>query len=280
MQPDKQKKSLQKIEKFNDQESDKETEIIEESVLLLSEDDDDLPQDKSSEELLDDAEILKGVSTEDPVRMYLKEIGSFALLSPDEEIDLAKRIADGDDRAKERLINANLRLVVSIAKKFTNYGLAFLDLIQEGNIGLMKAIEKYNYTLGYKFSTYATWWIRQAITRSIADNGCTIRVPVHMHEQINRVLKAKKSLAIELGHDPSSAELARHLGMSIPHVEQIWATANETVSLDTPVGEDDGAELGDFVEDQRSLSPEESAVYTMLQQEMSKVLDTLPDRER
>ncbi|MCD7955266.1 MAG: sigma-70 family RNA polymerase sigma factor [Lachnospiraceae bacterium] len=283
MQPNNQEQPLQTVMQFRDQEFGNDTEIMEESVLLLSEEDDDLPHEgegKSSDDLLDDAEILEGISTEDPVRMYLKEIGSFSLLSSDEEIELAKRIADGDEKAREKLINANLRLVVSIAKKFTNHGLAFLDLIQEGNIGLMKAVEKYDYTMGYKFSTYATWWIRQAITRSIADNGRTIRVPVHMHEQINHVLKARKSLAVELGHDPSSAELARHLNMSIPHVEQILATASETVSLDSPVGEDDGAELGDFVEDQRSLSPEESAVYTMLQQEMSKVLDTLPDRER
>ncbi|MCC8106207.1 MAG: sigma-70 family RNA polymerase sigma factor [Clostridiales bacterium] len=281
MQSDKQEQSLQTMIQINNQESENDTKNMEESTLLLSEEDEDgLQENTDDTNLLDDAEILEGVSTEDPVRMYLKEIGSFALLSPDEEIELAKKISDGDNEAREKLINANLRLVVSIAKKFTNHGLAFLDLIQEGNIGLMKAVEKYDYTMGYKFSTYATWWIRQAITRSIADNGRTIRVPVHMHEQINRVLRAKKSLSVDLGHAPSSAELAHELNMSVPRVEQILATASETLSLDTPVGEEDGTELGDFVEDQRSLSPEESAVYTMLQQEMSKVLDTLPERER
>ncbi|MCD7885105.1 MAG: sigma-70 family RNA polymerase sigma factor [Lachnospiraceae bacterium] len=281
MQENNQDLTLQAIMQLQDQTSDNDTELTDEPLPILSDDAEDQPlDDQDSVDLLDDAEILAGVSTEDPVRMYLHEMGSFDLLSQDEEVDLAKKIAEGDNDAKEKLINANLRLVVSIAKKYTNHGLPFLDLIQEGNIGLIKAVDKFDYTKGYKFSTYATWWIRQAITRSIQDSSRNIRVPVHMNEKINRVLRAKKTLSLQLGHDPSSAELAKELDMTVTQVEDILEKASDTISLDTPVGEDEGTALEDFVEDQKALSPEESAAYTMLQQELDKVLNTLTERER
>ncbi|MCD8150977.1 MAG: sigma-70 family RNA polymerase sigma factor [Clostridiales bacterium] len=256
-------------------------EMMENPPSQLLEEDDFFLEDDGGEELLDDREILEGVSTEDPVRMYLKEMGSFPLLSPEEETELGRKIAEGDAEAKEKMIDANLRLVVCIAKKYRNHGLAFLDLIQEGNMGLMRAVDKYDYTKGYRFSTYATWWIRQAIERAISESGHTIRIPVHMNERISHVLKAQKSLAMELGHEPSSSEIAKQLHMTVSQVEQILSWASETVSLDSPVSKESDSKLEDLVEDESALSPEETAVYDLQKEELNKVLDdTLTERER
>ncbi len=259
----------------------KEYEEMTENPLPQLLEEDFFPEDDDGEELLDDREILEGVSIEDPVRMYLKEMGSFPLLSSEEETELGRKIAEGDAEAKEKMIDANLRLVVCIAKKYRNHGLAFLDLIQEGNMGLMRAVDKYDYTKGYRFSTYATWWIRQAIERAISESGHTIRIPVHMNERISHVLKAQKSLTIELGHEPSSSEIAKQLHMTARQAEQILSWANETVSLDSPVSEESDSKLEDLVEDESALSPEETAVYDLQKEELDKVLDdTLTERER
>lgn len=212
--------------------------------------------------------------------MYLKEIGNVPLLSGDEEVELAKRVEQGDEEAKKKLTEANLRLVVSIAKKYVGRGMPFLDLIQEGNMGLMKAVDKFDYTKGYKFSTYATWWIRQAITRGIADTGRTIRVPVHMVETINKTLRMTRTLLQELGCEPTPEEVAARLNVPVSRVREVLKISRDPVSLDTPIGEEDDSHLGDFIEDDTALSPSDSAAFSMLREELSAALESLTDRER
>ena len=231
-----------------------------------AQDDDDefLDHQEEEVELLDDVDALEGVSLEDPVRMYLKEIGSVKLLSPEEEVELSKRAEAGDQKAKDRIIEANLRLVVSIAKKYVGRGIPFLDLIQEGNMGLIKAVEKFDYAKGFKFSTYATWWIRQSITRGIADKGKTIRVPVHMVETINKTLRMSRNLLQELGREPTSEEIAERLGTTKQKVEEALEISRDPVSMDSPIGEEEDSSLGDFIEDENMLSPSDSADYQML----------------
>ena len=229
--------------------------------------------------LLDDNALTKDLTINDPVRMYLKEIGQIKLLTMDEELELADRITAGDEEAKTILAEANLRLVVSIAKRYVGRGMQFLDLIQEGNIGLMKAVEKFDVTKGYKFSTYATWWIRQAITRAIADQARTIRVPVHMVETINKLSRIQRQLTLELNREPSEEELAKKMGMSVEKVREIYKISQEPVSLETPIGEEDDSHLGDFIKDERNVSPEEYATNEMLKDEIAEVLLTLTERE-
>ncbi len=251
-----------------------------EEDLLLDPDDDVLMSDHEDIDLISDADVLEGVSTEDPVRMYLKEIGNVPLLSGEEEIELAKRVEQGDEEAKKKLTEANLRLVVSIAKKYVGRGMPFLDLIQEGNMGLMKAVDKFDYTKGYKFSTYATWWIRQAITRGIADTGRTIRVPVHMVETINKTLRMSRTLLQELGREPTPEEVAERLNVPVSRVREVLKISRDPVSLDTPIGEEDDSHLGDFIEDDTALSPADSAAFSMLREELASALESLTERER
>ncbi|MCC8066483.1 MAG: RNA polymerase sigma factor RpoD [Clostridiales bacterium] len=248
--------------------------------ILLEPEDDILMSDHEEIELINDVDVLEGVSTEDPVRMYLKEIGNVPLLSGEEEIELAKRVEQGDEEAKKKLTEANLRLVVSIAKKYVGRGMPFLDLIQEGNMGLMKAVDKFDYTKGYKFSTYATWWIRQAITRGIADTGRTIRVPVHMVETINKTLRMTRTLLQELGREPTPEEVAERLNVPVSRVREVLKISRDPVSLDTPIGEEDDSHLGDFIEDDTALSPADSAAFSMLREELSTALESLTERER
>ena len=222
----------------------------------------------------------EGVNIEDPVRMYLKEIGKVPLLTPEEEIDLAKRMEMGDESAKKRLAEANLRLVVRIAKRYVGRGMQFLDLIQEGNLGLIKAVEKYDYSKGFKFSTYATWWIRQAITRSIADQARTIRIPVHMVETINRLIRTSRQLLQELGREPLPEELAKKLDMPVDRVREIMKLSQDPVSLETPIGEEEDSHLGDFIQDEHVQIPVDAATYTLLHEQLMEVLDTLTDREQ
>ena len=222
----------------------------------------------------------EGVNIEDPVRMYLKEIGKVPLLTPEEEIDLAKRMEMGDESAKKRLAEANLRLVVSIAKRYVGRGMQFLDLIQEGNLGLIKAVEKYDYSKGFKFSTYATWWIRQAITRSIADQARTIRIPVHMVETINRLIRTSRQLLQELGREPLPEELAKKLDMPVDRVRETMKISQDPVSLETPIGEEEDSHLGDFIQDEHVQIPVDAATYTLLHEQLMEVLDTLTDREQ
>lgn len=226
-----------------------------------------------------DLSIPEGISIDDPVRMYLKEIGKVPLLSADEEIELAKRMEKGDVEAKRRLAEANLRLVVSIAKRYVGRGMLFLDLIQEGNLGLIKAVEKFDYRKGYKFSTYATWWIRQAITRAIADQARTIRIPVHMVETINKLIRVSRQLVQELGRDPTPEELAKELNMPVDKVREILKISQEPVSLETPIGEEEDSHLGDFIPDDDAPAPSEAAAYSLLREQLSDVLDTLTPRE-
>ena len=247
---------------------------------LLLDTDDELIPDEEEAELIDDVDVLEGVSTEDPVRMYLKEIGNVPLLTSEEEVELAKRVEAGDADAKKKLTEANLRLVVSIAKKYVGRGMPFLDLIQEGNMGLMKAVDKFDYTKGYKFSTYATWWIRQAITRGIADTGRTIRVPVHMVETINKTLRMTRTLLQELGREPTPEEVADRLGVPVSRVREVLKISRDPVSLDTPIGEEDDSHLGDFIEDDTALSPADSAAFSMLKEELNQALESLTERER
>ncbi|MEG2429878.1 MAG: RNA polymerase sigma factor RpoD, partial [Oscillospiraceae bacterium] len=221
----------------------------------------------------------EGINTDDPVKVYLKEIGRVPLLSGDEEITLATRMADGDIKARKRLSEANLRLVVSIAKRYVGRGMQFLDLIQEGNLGLIKAVEKFDYTKGFKFSTYATWWIRQAITRAIADQARTIRIPVHMVETINKVKKASSLLLHENGHDPGAEEIALKLDMPVDKVREIIRVAQEPVSLETPIGEEEDSHLGDFIPDDEALAPDDAASHILLKEQLGAVLSTLTDRE-
>ena len=257
--------------------------ILAEDPLLL--DDDDLDVDdsflKDAEDIeLDAVDLLEGIGTEDPVRMYLKEIGTVPLLSADEELVLAKRKAEGDESAKERLIEANLRLVVSIAKRYTGRGMSFLDLVQEGNLGLIKGVEKFDYTKGYKLSTYATWWIRQSVTRALADQARTIRVPVHMVETINKMSKMQRKLTLELGYEPSVTELAEALEMSEDKVMEIMQIAREPASLETPIGEEDDSNLGDFVADSNVVTPEGNVESVMLREHIDALLGDLKERER
>ncbi len=233
----------------------------------------------AEDEIIDTDTLVDSFSVDDPVRMYLKEIGKVPLLSADEEIDLAKRMAEGDEAAKKKMAEANLRLVVSIAKRYVGRGMLFLDLIQEGNLGLIKAVEKFDYTKGYKFSTYATWWIRQAITRAIADQARTIRIPVHMVETINKVMRISRQLLQELGHDPSPEEIAEEMKIPVEKVRDILKIAQEPISLETPIGEEEDSHLGDFIPDEDASEPAEAASYTLLKEQLSEVLSTLTPRE-
>ena len=244
-------------------------------------DDDSFMKDAEDEDIdLDAVDLLEGIGTEDPVRMYLKEIGTVPLLTADEELELAQRKADGDEAAKERLIEANLRLVVSIAKRYTGRGMSFLDLVQEGNLGLIKGVEKFDYTKGYKLSTYATWWIRQSVTRALADQARTIRVPVHMVETINKMSKMQRKLTLELGYEPSVAELAEALDMTEDKVMEIMQIAREPASLETPIGEEDDSNLGDFVADSNVVTPEGNVESVMLREHIDALLGDLKERER
>ena len=257
--------------------------LLAEEPLLLDDDDIDMDDSflKDGEDIeLDAVDLLEGIGTEDPVRMYLKEIGTVPLLSADEEITLAKRKAEGDEHAKERLIEANLRLVVSIAKRYTGRGMSFLDLVQEGNLGLIKGVEKFDYTKGYKLSTYATWWIRQSVTRALADQARTIRVPVHMVETINKMSKMQRKLTLELGYEPSVTELADALEMSEDKVMEIMQIAREPASLETPIGEEDDSNLGDFVADNNVVTPEGNVESVMLREHIDALLGDLKERER
>ena len=249
--------------------------------LLLDDDLDDGFKETEEEDIdLDAIDLLEGIGTEDPVRMYLKEIGTVPLLNAEEELRLAKRKADGDANAKERLIEANLRLVVSIAKRYTGRGMSFLDLVQEGNLGLIKGVEKFDYTKGYKLSTYATWWIRQSVTRALADQARTIRVPVHMVETINKMSKMQRKLTLELGYEPSVAELAEALDMTEDKVMEIMQIAREPASLETPIGEEDDSNLGDFVADNNVVTPEGNVESVMLREHIDSLLGDLKERER
>jgi RNA polymerase primary sigma factor len=241
----------------------------------------DIPviEDEEAEEVELDISVPEGINIDDPVRMYLKEIGKVPLLSSSEEVELAKRIIKGDLEAKKKLTEANLRLVVSIAKRYVGRGMLFLDLIQEGNLGLIKAVEKFEYTKGFKFSTYATWWIRQAITRAIADQARTIRIPVHMVETINKLIRVSRQLLQELGRDPLPEEIAEEMGMSEDKVREIMKIAQEPVLLETPIGEEEDSHLGDFIPDDDAPAPAESAAFTMLKEQLFEVLDTLTPRE-
>ncbi len=253
--------------------------LTENNIHIVSENEQDQDDDEDGAVILSDSEITKDININDPVRMYLKEIGRISLLSLDEELELSKRIEKGDEEAKRILAEANLRLVVSIAKRYVGRGMLFLDLIQEGNIGLMKAVEKFDSSKGYKFSTYATWWIRQAITRAIADQARTIRVPVHMVETINRMTRHQRQLTLELNREPSEEELAQRMKMPVDRVREILKISQDPVSLDTPIGEEEDSHLGDFIPDRDSMSPEEFTVNEMLKEQISGVLMTLTERE-
>ena len=256
-----------------------------ESVILDAGEEDYIASDEDEEEInLDAIDLLEGIGTEDPVRMYLKEIGTVPLLTADEEIELARMKAEGTEqektRAKERLVEANLRLVVSIAKRYTGRGMSFLDLVQEGNLGLIKGVEKFDYTKGYKLSTYATWWIRQSVTRALADQARTIRVPVHMVETINKMSKMQRKLTLEFGYEPSVAELAKALDMTEEKVMEIMQIAREPASLETPIGEEDDSNLGDFVADGNAVTPEGNVESVMLREHIQTLLEDLKERER
>ena len=246
---------------------------VDDSDIVLT-DEDDVDMEKI------DLSVPDGISIEDPVRMYLKEIGKVPLLSADEEVELAKRMAEGDEDAKKRLAEANLRLVVSIAKRYVGRGMLFLDLIQEGNLGLIKAVEKFDYHKGFKFSTYATWWIRQAIKRAIADQARTIRIPVHMVETINKLIRVSRQLLQELGREPTPEEIAAELDMPVERVREILKISQEPVSLETPIGEEEDSHLGDFIQDDNVPVPAEAAAQTLLKEQLDEVLDTLTEREQ
>ncbi len=251
---------------------------LDEDLFLDDEMDLDMEEEINLEKI--DLSVPEGVGLEDPVRMYLKDIGKIPLLSNDEEIEIAKRIELGDESAKKRLAEANLRLVVSIAKRYVGRGMQFLDLIQEGNLGLIKAVEKFDYTKGYKFSTYATWWIRQAITRAIADQARTIRIPVHMVETINRLIRTSRQLLQELGREPQPEEIAERMEMPVDRVREIMKISQEPVSLETPIGEEEDSHLGDFLPDDHVAVPADVATYTLLHEQLLEVLETLTDREQ
>ena len=250
--------------------------LMENSIAVVSEDESEGGSEKL---LLDDNTITKDLNINDPVRMYLKEIGQIKLLTMDEELELADRIVNGDEEAKTILAEANLRLVVSIAKRYVGRGMLFLDLIQEGNIGLMKAVEKFDVSKGYKFSTYATWWIRQAITRAIADQARTIRVPVHMVETINKLARIQRQLTLELNREPSEEELAKKMNVSVEKIRDIYKISQDPVSLETPIGEEDDSHLGDFIKDEHNMSPEDYTTNELLKDEIDDVLLTLTERE-
>jgi len=256
------------IEIINDMEHD---EIVEEAPL------EEIPEEITEEDL--DLSIPEGVAIDDPVRMYLKEIGKVPLLTAEEEIELSKRIEKGEKEAKRRLAEANLRLVVSIAKKYVGRGMLFLDLIQEGNLGLMKAVEKFDFRKGFKFSTYATWWIRQSITRAIADQARTIRIPVHMVETINKLIRVSRQLLQELGRDPTPEEIAQEMELPVEKVREIMKIAQEPVSLETPIGEEEDSHLGDFIPDEEAQAPADAAAYLLLKEQLEDVLETLTPRE-
>ena len=276
---------------IDSKENEDEDILIDEDFVIDEEDDEniDLDEIRSFEEELSKEEKLEAIKekgknkviiTDDPVRTYLKEIGRIPLLTFEEEVDLAKRIEEGDERAKDQLAEANLRLVVSIAKRYVGRGMQFLDLIQEGNMGLIKAVDKFEHKKGFKFSTYATWWIRQAITRAIADQARTIRIPVHMVETINKLVRAQRQLVQELGRDPLPEEVAELMNMDVEKVREVQKIAQEPVSLETPIGEEEDSHLGDFIPDEEILSPSDAATNTMLREQLITVLDTLTDRER
>ena len=275
--------SLKGLDLDSDSLDDLYNSLMEAGIQVVSDDeidgDGDDTADGGIEDILEDSDLAKELTINDPVRMYLKEIGKISLLTLDEEMALSQRIVDGDEEAKNELAESNLRLVVSIAKRYVGRGMLFLDLIQEGNIGLMKAVEKFDASKGYKFSTYATWWIRQAITRSIADQARTIRVPVHMVETINRLSRFQRQLTLELNREPTDEELAKKMHLSLDKVREVIKIAQEPVSLETPIGEEDDSHLGDFVKDERSMSPEEYTVHELLKDEISDVLLTLTERE-
>jgi len=278
------KEIMEKLAPF-DQDPDQMDEFFEQlselGIEVTNEPDDEIEPDGDHEDFHfdDDLSLPPGIKINDPVRMYLKEIGRVPLLSADEEIELAKRIGQGDEEAKRRLAEANLRLVVSIAKRYVGRGMLFLDLIQEGNMGLIKAVEKFDHRKGFKFSTYATWWIRQAITRAIADQARTIRIPVHMVETINKLERVSRQLLQELGREPTPEEIAKEMDLSTEKVREIMKIAQEPVSLETPIGEEDDSHLGDFIEDQDALAPADAAAYELLKEQLEDVLDTLTERE-
>ena len=255
--------------------------LVEANIDIVTEDgsDDASGEEITADAVVEDITLSKDVKINDPVRMYLKEIGRINLLTSDEEFEYAKRAEEGDEEAKRMLAESNLRLVVSIAKRYVGRGMLFLDLIQEGNIGLMKAVDKFDPTKGYKFSTYATWWIRQAITRAIADQARTIRVPVHMVETINKLARVQRQLTQELNREPTDEEISKKLGISIDKVREVYKISQDPVSLETPIGEEDDSHLGDFIKDERTMGPEEYATVEMLKEELSGVLSTLTDRE-
>ena len=273
---------------LEDDQLDKIVEYLEHNgVDVLRITDDDEPDEEmllAEEEEVDveniDLSVPDGVSIEDPVRMYLKEIGKVPLLSAEEEIELAKKMEEGDEEAKKKLAEANLRLVVSIAKRYVGRGMLFLDLIQEGNLGLIKAVEKFDYRKGYKFSTYATWWIRQAITRAIADQARTIRIPVHMVETINKLIRVSRQLLQELGREPTPEEIAKEMNMPVDRVREILKISQEPVSLETPIGEEEDSHLGDFIQDDNVPVPADAAAFTLLREQLKEVLDTLTEREQ
>ena len=240
----------------------------------------DLKDDDEVDVTKEDLSVPKGVTVDDPVRMYLKEIGKISLLTAEEEVEIAKRMEAGDESAKKELAEANLRLVVSIAKRYVGRGMSFLDLIQEGNLGLMKAVDKFDYTKGFKFSTYATWWIRQAITRAIADQARTIRIPVHMVETINKLVRVQRQLVQDLGRDPLPEEIAAEMNLDVERVREIQKIAQEPVSLETPIGEEEDSHLGDFIPDDEILSPQDAATFTLLKEQLNSVLETLTEREK
>ena len=256
--------------------------LTENAIEVRAEDDEDGGEiDLKNDIIIDDVpDESKDMSVNDNVRMYLKEIGKISLLTLEEEQELSKRVAEGDEKAKNILAESNLRLVVSIAKRYVGRGLLFLDLIQEGNIGLMKAVEKFDYDKGYKFSTYATWWIRQAITRALADQARTIRVPVHMVETINKMARIERQMTLELNREPTDQELSKKMGLSVDKIAEIRKISQDPVSLETPIGEEDDSHLGDFLADERTMSPEEFATYEILKDELREVLDTLTTREK
>ena len=275
--------SAEEMEKFYDKLEALNVDVLSDEALLPL--DDVVPdlaeiEEVPEEEIADTDAMADTFSTDDPVRMYLKEIGKVPLLTPEEETALAKLMAEGDEDAKRRMAEANLRLVVSIAKRYVGRGMLFLDLIQEGNLGLIKAVEKFDYTKGYKFSTYATWWIRQAITRAIADQARTIRIPVHMVETINKVIRVSRQLLQELGHDPSAEEIAAEMGMPVEKVRDILKIAQESVSLETPIGEEEDSHLGDFIPDEDASEPSEAASFSLLKEQLMEVLETLTPREK
>ncbi|MBE5969056.1 MAG: RNA polymerase sigma factor RpoD [Lachnospiraceae bacterium] len=251
-----------------------------EDDILIESDDEEVDEDDDDIENIDNIFQMENVNIEDPVRMYLKEIGKVPLLSADEEVELAKKMELGDEEAKKRLAEANLRLVVSIAKKYVGRGMLFLDLIQEGNLGLIKAVEKFDYRKGYKFSTYATWWIRQAITRAIADQARTIRIPVHMVETINKLIRVSRQLLQELGREPSPEEIAERMELPVSRVREIIKVSQEPVSLETPIGEEEDSHLGDFIQDDNVPSPADAASFALMKEQLSEVLTTLTEREQ